>query len=68
MHRRQLLRMAATSAAVLGLPARVFAETSGPGLVMGALSAYMSAAGIRPLPAEKSPNKQSSICSIRWPR
>ena len=37
---------------VLGLPARVFAQTSGPGPIMSALSAYMSAAGTRALPAE----------------
>jgi 2-methylcitrate dehydratase PrpD len=44
--------MAAAGAAALGLPARVFAQTSGPGPVMSALSAYMSAAGASPLPAE----------------
>src|ERR1700693_5953680 len=33
-------------------PARVFAQASGPGPVMNALSAYMSAAGTRALPAE----------------
>ena len=52
MNRRHLLRMAATSAAALGLPARAFAEAPGPGPVMSALSAYMSAAGARALPAE----------------
>jgi 2-methylcitrate dehydratase PrpD len=44
--------MTATTAMVLGLPARVFAQTSGPGPIMSALSAYMSAAGTRALPAE----------------
>src|ERR1700730_18492708 len=52
MNRRHLLRMTATTAMVLGLPARVFAQTSGPGPIMSALSAYMSAAGTRALPAE----------------
>jgi 2-methylcitrate dehydratase PrpD len=52
MNRRHLLHMTATSALVLGLPARVFAQTSGPGPIMSALSAYMSAAGTRALPAE----------------
>jgi len=44
--------MTATTAVVLGLPARVFAQTSGPEPIMSALSAYMSAAGTRALPAE----------------
>ena len=44
--------MTATTALVLGFPARVFAQTSGPGPIMSALSAYMSAAGTRALPAE----------------
>jgi 2-methylcitrate dehydratase PrpD len=44
--------MTATTAMVLGVPARVFAQTSGPGPIMSALSAYMSAAGTRALPAE----------------
>jgi 2-methylcitrate dehydratase PrpD len=44
--------MAATSAAMLGLPARAFAQTSGPGPIMGALSAYMSAAATRALPVD----------------
>jgi hypothetical protein len=52
MNRRHLLHMTATTALVLGLPARVFAQTSGPGPIMSALSAYMSAAGTRALPAE----------------
>lgn len=52
MNRRHLLHMTATTAMVLGLPARVFAQTSGPGPIMSALSAYMSAAGTRALPAE----------------
>ena len=42
--------MTATTAMVLGLPARVFAQTSGPGPIISALSAYMSAAGARALP------------------
>jgi 2-methylcitrate dehydratase PrpD len=52
MNRRHLLRMAAATAALLGLPVRGFAQTSGPGPVMGALSDYMSGAGARALPAE----------------
>jgi 2-methylcitrate dehydratase PrpD len=44
--------MAAAAAALSGWPARAFAEASGPGLIMSALSAYMSAAGERALPAE----------------
>ncbi len=43
---------------VLGLPARVFAQTSGPGPIMSALSAYMSAAGTRALPAEITEHAQ----------
>jgi 2-methylcitrate dehydratase PrpD len=52
MNRRHVLRMAATSAAALGLPARAYAQTPGPEPIMGALSAYMSAAAARALPAE----------------
>ena len=52
MNRRHLLHRTATTALVLGLPARVFAQTSDPGPIMSALSAYMSAAGARALPAE----------------
>jgi len=52
MHRRRVLQLTAASATLLGSPKRVFAETSGPGPVMGALSAYMSAAATRALPAE----------------
>jgi 2-methylcitrate dehydratase PrpD len=44
--------MAATSAAALGLPARAYAQTPGPEPIMSALSAYMSAAAARALPAE----------------
>jgi len=44
--------MAATTAVALGLPARGYAETPGSGTIMSALSAYMSAAGDRALPAE----------------
>jgi hypothetical protein len=51
MNRRDVLRLAAATPA-LGLPARGFAQTSGPGPVMSALSTYMSAAGARALPAE----------------
>ena len=36
----------------LGVPARGFAQISGPGPVMSAVSAYMSAASARDLPAE----------------
>src|SRR6202140_297224 len=53
MKRRSVLGMTATTAMMLGLsPARVFAQASAPGPVMSALSAYMSAAGTRVLPAE----------------
>lgn len=51
MDRRHVLGMAAAATA-LGLPARAFAQTSGPGPIMSALSTYMSAAGARALPAE----------------
>lgn len=50
MNRRQLLGMAASTATVLGPPVR--AATQGPGPVMSALSAYMSDAGARALPAD----------------
>jgi 2-methylcitrate dehydratase PrpD len=50
MNRRSVLGATATTAAGLALsPARVFAQTSAPGPVMNALSAYMSAAGTRAL-------------------
>jgi 2-methylcitrate dehydratase PrpD len=52
MNRRHALRMAAATATGFAFPARVFAQTSGPGPVMSALSAYMSAAGARALPAD----------------
>jgi 2-methylcitrate dehydratase PrpD len=52
MNRRHLLRTAAASAAALTLPARGFAETSGPGPIMTTLSDYMGAAATRALPAE----------------
>src|ERR1700674_4629729 len=53
MNRRGVLDLTATTAMGLALsPARVFAQASGPGPVMNALSAYMSAAGTRALPAE----------------
>jgi 2-methylcitrate dehydratase PrpD len=55
MNRRNILGMTATTAIGLALsPARVFAQASGPGSVMDALSAYMSAAGTRVLPTEVS--------------
>jgi 2-methylcitrate dehydratase PrpD len=53
MHRRSVLELTATTAIGLALlPARVFAQASGPGPVMNTLSAYMSAAGTHALPAE----------------
>jgi 2-methylcitrate dehydratase PrpD len=53
MNRRSVLRLTATTAVGLALsPARVFAQASGPGPEMSVLSAYMSAAGTRTLPAE----------------
>src|SRR5664279_1606217 len=52
MNRRHVLRMAATSATALSLPGRGFAQVSGPGPVMSALSGYMSAAAGRALPAD----------------
>src|SRR5947209_3423689 len=53
MNRRRVLGMTATTAVGLALSrARVLAQPSGPGPEMTALSAYMSAAGTRALPAE----------------
>ncbi len=53
MDRRSVLSMSAIAAAGLALrPARALAQASGPGPEMSALSAYMSAAGARALPAE----------------
>jgi 2-methylcitrate dehydratase PrpD len=53
MDRRSVLRMTATTAIGVALsPARVFAQASGPGPEMSALSAYMSIARTRALPAE----------------
>ena len=53
MNRRRALGITATTAAGFALsPARIFAQVSSPGPQMSALSAYMSAAGTRPLPAE----------------
>jgi len=53
MDRRSLLTMTATTAiGVVLVPARSFAQVSGPGPEMNALSAYMSAAGTRALPPE----------------
>src|SRR5215468_6958951 len=55
MDRRSLLTMTATTAiGVVLVPARSFAQVSGPGPEMNALSAYMSAAGTRTLPQETS--------------
>ena len=52
-NRRTMLGLTATTAMGLALlPVRVFAEASGPGPEMSALSTYMSAAGTRALPAE----------------
>jgi 2-methylcitrate dehydratase PrpD len=53
MNRRDVLGLSATAA--LGLifsPTRVFAQMQPPDPEMGVLSAYMSAAGNRELPAE----------------
>jgi 2-methylcitrate dehydratase PrpD len=53
MNRRGVLGMTATTAMALAWsPARVFAQAQADGPVMNALSAYMSAAGTRALPAE----------------
>ena len=53
MNRRRALGITATTAIGFALsPARIFAQVSGPGPQMSALSAYMSAAGTRALPAE----------------
>jgi len=53
MHRRSFLKMTATTALGLALsPGRMFAQASGPGQEMSALSAYMSSAGTRALPAD----------------
>jgi len=51
MNRRDVLRLAGAVTA-LGMPARGFAQISGPGPIMSAVSAYMSAASARDLPAE----------------
>jgi 2-methylcitrate dehydratase PrpD len=51
MNRRRLLQMTAATA-VLGPPARVFGQTSGPGPIMSVLSAYMSDVATRALPQE----------------
>jgi 2-methylcitrate dehydratase PrpD len=53
MNRRNVLGLTATTALGLALsPARLLAQASGPGPVMSALSAYMSEAATRALPAE----------------
>jgi 2-methylcitrate dehydratase PrpD len=53
MNRRSVLGMTATTAVGLAMsPTRTLAQASGPGPVMNALSAYMSAAGTGALPAE----------------
>jgi 2-methylcitrate dehydratase PrpD len=53
LNRRGILGLAATTAIGLTLsPARLFAQASGPEPVMTTLSAYMSAAATRSLPAE----------------
>ena len=53
MNRRSILTLTATTAMGLALsPARAFAQTTGPGPVMTALSAYMAAAATRVLPAD----------------
>jgi 2-methylcitrate dehydratase PrpD len=53
VNRRNLFRNAATAAAGLALsPSRAFAQPSPPDTTMNALSAYMGAAGTRPLPDE----------------
>jgi hypothetical protein len=51
MDRRHVLGLTATTAMMLGLPARLFAQKPGPGTIMTALSTYMAAAGTRDLPA-----------------
>ena len=53
MDRRRALHATATTAIGLAFsPGRIFAQASRPGPEMSALSAYMSAAGTRALPAE----------------
>jgi 2-methylcitrate dehydratase PrpD len=53
MNRRSILRIFAMTVMGVALPrARVVAQTAGPGPVMSALSAYMSGAAGRALPAE----------------
>jgi 2-methylcitrate dehydratase PrpD len=53
MNRRSLLGWTATTTMGLALsPARLFAQTSGPGPIISTLSAYMSGAATRALPAE----------------
>jgi 2-methylcitrate dehydratase PrpD len=52
MTRRSVLRMTTTAAGLALSSLRAAAQAPGPGPVMAALSAYMSEAGTRPLPAD----------------
>jgi 2-methylcitrate dehydratase PrpD len=52
MTRRSVLRMTTAAAGPALSPLRAAAQAPGPGPVMAALSAYMSEAGTRPLPAD----------------
>ena len=52
MTRRSVLRMTTAVAGLALAPGRAVAEGSGPSPAMAALSAYMSEAGLRALPAE----------------
>src|SRR6476646_11230592 len=53
MNRRDILSLSATTAlGVIFSPTRIFAQMQAPEPEMSALSAYMSAAGNRALPAE----------------
>jgi 2-methylcitrate dehydratase PrpD len=62
MNRRRVLGLTATTAIGLALsPTRVFAQASGPGAEMSALSAYMSAAGTRALPAEAAEHAKHHV-------
>ncbi len=62
MNRRSVLGITATTAVGIALSqARIFAQASGPGPEMSALSAYMSAAGTRALPADAAEHAKDHL-------
>jgi len=62
MNRRSLLGMTAVTALGFALsPTRIFAQGSGAGPEMSALSAYMAAAGTRALPAEAAEHAKHHV-------